>query len=107
MSKRSHDEFAEASEDRGSKPRKHPEILVSGTKSGALDHLLDNADDLIDCLQALKKRRPHEKVERRLVRLSTKLLPTFQTLAQSNAFGKSSDVGTASGQSRVRISVNW
>ncbi|KAL1877015.1 hypothetical protein Daus18300_002624 [Diaporthe australafricana] len=50
----------------------------------ALSHLSDNADDLIECLQALKTQRDDPNLVRRLTTLSNHLMPSFKTLAKKH-----------------------
>lgn len=50
----------------------------------ALSHLSENADDLIQCLQALKTQSDDPNLIRRLARLSNDLLPSFKTLAKGH-----------------------
>lgn len=58
-----------------------------GRKTGAMEHLVDRADDLIECLQALKRQASnHDKTNdtaltQRLTSLSRDVLPSFQSIA--------------------------
>lgn len=53
---------------------------------GAMDHLADRADDLIECLQALKKqgKGADAALTQRLTALSRDLLPSFQSIAKAD-----------------------
>lgn len=48
----------------------------------ALSRLSESADDLIQCLQALKTQRDDSNLTRRLAALSNDLMPSFKTLAK-------------------------
>lgn len=53
---------------------------------GAMEHLTDRADDLIECLQALKRQGKDADVAltQRLTALSRDLLPSFQSMAKAD-----------------------
>lgn len=57
----------------------------------ALSRLSESADDLIECLQALKSQGDDPNLIRRLASLSNDLMPSFKTLAEGN-------VGKAAGE---------
>lgn len=50
----------------------------------ALSNLSENADDLIECLQALKTQRDDPNLIRRLATLSNDLMPSFKALAKGH-----------------------
>lgn len=54
--------------------------------AGAMEHLTDRADDLIECLQALKRqgRSADAALTQRLTALSCELLPSFQSIAKAD-----------------------
>ncbi|KAI7775955.1 hypothetical protein LA080_006067 [Diaporthe eres] len=59
---------------------KHKKLRVPD----ALSRLSENADDLIECLQALKTQSNDPNLIRRLATLSNDLLPSFKTLAKGH-----------------------
>lgn len=77
MGKRSRSDFAdgEASHQRSQKKMRAPD---------ALSRLSESADDLIECLQALKTGSDDPILIRRLATLSNDLLPSFKTLSKGH-----------------------
>lgn len=79
MGKRSRSDFADG-EVSHQPTHKHKKLRVSD----ALSRLSENADDLIECLQALKTQSNDPNLIRRLATLSNDLLPSFKTLAKGH-----------------------
>lgn len=77
MGKRSRSDFADGSSH-------HQPAQKKMRVPDALSHLSDNADDLIECLQALKTKRNDPNLFRRLTSLSNHLMPSFKTLAKEH-----------------------
>ncbi|KAK7723988.1 hypothetical protein SLS64_000321 [Diaporthe eres] len=77
MGKRSRSDFADGEV---SHQPTHKKLRVPD----ALSRLSENADDLIECLQALKTQSNDPNVIRRLATLSNDLLPSFKTLAKGH-----------------------
>lgn len=86
MAKRRHSEIADQKGNDSSGAKK--------TKmSGAMDHLKDHADDLIECLQALKSQDgkiADPALTQRLASLSREILPSIQSIAKSEDAAKTS-----------------
>lgn len=62
-------------------------IVKKAKVSDAMDHLLDHADELIECLQDLKSQRgklTEPALTRRLASLSRELLPSIQSVAEND-----------------------
>lgn len=91
--KRSHAEFSKQSSSAGvekkhKKEERHSAVSPdqrndSKQESEPISHLAERADDLIDCLQALKQdvKNTEPGLRRRLAKLSQELLPSLQSLA--------------------------
>ncbi|KAI3397066.1 hypothetical protein diail_11302 [Diaporthe ilicicola] len=77
MGKRSHSDFAGGN-------LHHQPTQKKMKVPDALSHLSENADDLIECLQALKTQRDDPNLVRRLTTLSNHLMPTFKALAKGH-----------------------
>ncbi|POS77830.1 nucleolar RNAse III [Diaporthe helianthi] len=68
----------------------------------ALSRLSESADDLIQCLQALKTKRDDPSLTRRLAALSHDLMPSFKALAKGYD-GKVADEGKAKEQAKPEL----
>lgn len=92
MAKRSHSEFTDQNGNGSS--------VVKKTKvSDALDHLKDHADELIECLHALKSsggRFTESACTKRLASLSRELLPSIQDIAEAEDAAKAISTSKAS-----------
>lgn len=64
-----------------------------------MTHLLESADDLIECLRALKEDSTDPSLRQRMAKLSRKVLPSFQNLADEAA----ESLAAAPIQSKVEI----
>lgn len=99
MSKRPYSEIASPAEDSA--------IRVKRSRAtDALAQLSENADDLIACLEALKKQDTTDPaLMRQLSSLSRKLLPSFQTLSRQEEPAEKTSEAQQTHQTRGRATV--
>lgn len=84
MGKRSREDFADGE-------ASHPPSQKKMRVPDALSCLSESADDLIECLQALKTQSGDPNLIRRLATLSNNLLPSFKTLSKGHDETKASE----------------
>lgn len=102
MAKRSHSEFTD-------QPGHGSGLIKKAKKSEAMEHLSDRADDLIECLQALKSQGKvaNPALTQRLASLSRELLPSLQSIAEADDDANAPSVQQTSVVPVVPVLTAW